>query len=117
MRPILPRGRTRSDFDFLCRMIETALSAGADGINIPDTVGYTTPEEFSDLIRRLHDRIPALSDAIVSVHCHDDLGLAVANSLAAVSAGAARVECTVNGLGERAGNVSFGRNCDGAPCS
>lgn len=102
-----PEDATRSDFDFLCRMIETALSAGADGINIPDTVGYTTPEEFSDLIRRLHDRIPALSDAIVSVHCHDDLGLAVANSLAAIGAGAARIECTVNGLGERAGNAAL----------
>ena len=102
-----PEDATRSDFSFLCRMIETALCAGADVINIPDTVGYATPGEFAGLIRRLYKELPALSHAAVSVHCHDDLGLAVANSLAAVDAGASRVECTINGLGERAGNAAL----------
>ena len=102
-----PEDATRSDFSFLCRMIRAALDAGADCINIPDTVGYATPEEFAGLIRHLHQAVPALSGALCGVHCHDDLGLAVANSLAAVGAGAGRVECTVNGLGERAGNAAL----------
>ncbi|MCI8610565.1 MAG: 2-isopropylmalate synthase [Clostridiales bacterium] len=102
-----PEDATRSQFSFLCRMIQTALDSGADIINIPDTVGYAAPEEFAGLIRRLHEAVPALSGALCSVHCHDDLGLAVANSLAAIGAGAGRVECTVNGLGERAGNAAL----------
>lgn len=103
-----PEDATRSDFDYLCRMVDTAINAGATVINIPDTVGYALPDEFGDLIRRLRERIPALGDSVVlSVHCHNDLGLAVANSLAAVENGANQVECTVNGLGERAGNAAM----------
>ncbi len=98
---------TRSDHDFLCRCVEAAIEAGAGTINIPDTVGYTVPEEFTALIKMLFDRVPNLDKAVVSVHCHNDLGLAVANSLAAVQAGARQVECTVNGLGERAGNAAM----------
>ena len=98
---------TRSDHDFLCRCIESAIDAGAGTINIPDTVGYTLPMEFSKLISILFERVPNIDKAIVSVHCHNDLGLAVANSLAAVDAGARQVECTVNGLGERAGNAAM----------
>ena len=97
----------RSDFDFLCRIIEAVIKAGARTINIPDTVGYAIPEQFGDLIGRLLQTIPNADQAIFSVHCHNDLGLAVANSLAAVRAGARQVECTVNGLGERAGNASL----------
>ncbi len=98
---------TRSDYDFLCRCIESAIDAGAGTINVPDTVGYTLPMEFSALIAMLFDRVPNIDKAIVSVHCHNDLGLAVANSLAAVDAGARQVECTINGLGERAGNAAM----------
>ncbi|MDP6304674.1 MAG: 2-isopropylmalate synthase [Alphaproteobacteria bacterium] len=98
---------TRSDHDFLCCCIESAIDAGAGTINIPDTVGYTLPMEFSKLISILFERVPNIDKAIVSVHCHNDLGLAVANSLAAVDAGARQVECTVNGLGERAGNAAM----------
>jgi 2-isopropylmalate synthase len=98
---------SRSDHDFLCRVVEAAIKAGARTINIPDTVGYAVPEEFAALIRMLFDRVPNIDKAIVSVHCHNDLGLAVANSLAAVGAGARQVECTINGLGERAGNCSL----------
>src|SRR5690349_4655567 len=98
---------SRSEHDFLCRTIESAIKAGARTINIPDTVGYAVPEEFAALIRMLFDRVPNLDKAIVSVHCHNDLGLAVANSLAAIGAGARQVECTINGLGERAGNASL----------
>ncbi len=97
----------RSDIDFLCRIIEKTIDAGARTINIPDTVGYAIPEEFADRIRTLIERIPNADKAIFSVHCHNDLGLAVANSLAAVKAGAGQVECTINGLGERAGNASL----------
>ncbi|CAM3756133.1 2-isopropylmalate synthase [Parendozoicomonas haliclonae] len=97
----------RSELDFLCRIIEKAIDAGARTINIPDTVGYALPHEFGDTIRQLLERIPNADKAIFSVHCHNDLGLAVANSLAAVVNGARQVECTINGLGERAGNASL----------
>lgn len=98
---------TRSDRDFLVQAFTTALTAGASTLNVPDTVGYTTPDEFGALIRYLAERIPDLSRARLSAHCHDDLGLSVANSLAAVRAGARQVECTVNGIGERAGNTAM----------
>ena len=97
----------RSSIDFLCRIIEKAIDAGARTINIPDTVGYAIPHQFADTIRQIIERVPNADKAIFSVHCHNDLGLAVANSLAAVSAGARQVECTINGLGERAGNASL----------
>lgn len=97
----------RSEIDFLCRIIEAAIDAGASTINIPDTVGYAIPGQFAQTIEQLLNRIPNADKAIFSVHCHNDLGLAVANSLAAVQAGARQVECTINGLGERAGNASL----------
>jgi len=97
----------RSEIDFLCRIIEAAIDAGASTINIPDTVGYAIPEQFGQTIRTLMERIPNAQKAIFSVHCHNDLGLAVANSLSAVNNGARQVECTINGLGERAGNASL----------
>jgi 2-isopropylmalate synthase len=103
-----PEDAGRSDIDFLCRIIEQAIKAGATTINVPDTVGYTLPEQFGGLIKTLRERIPNSDKAVWSVHCHNDLGLAVANSLAAVMQGGARqVECTINGLGERAGNASL----------
>jgi len=98
---------SRTEHDFLCRCVEAAIAAGARTINIPDTVGYTVPEEYAALIKMLLNRVPNIDKAILSVHCHNDLGLAVANSLAAVSAGARQVECTINGLGERAGNAAM----------
>ncbi len=98
---------SRSDHDFLCRTVESAIKSGARTINVPDTVGYAVPEEYAALIRMLFNRVPNIDQAILSVHCHNDLGLAVANSLAAVGAGARQVECTINGLGERAGNASL----------
>src|SRR5438552_15570751 len=98
---------TRSDPEFLTSIFEIAIAAGATTINVPDTVGYTTPEEFAALIRSLIERIPNSDKVIWSVHCHDDLGLAVANTLAAIQAGARQVECTINGIGERAGNASL----------
>jgi 2-isopropylmalate synthase len=98
---------SRSEHDFLCRTVEAAIKAGARTVNIPDTVGYAVPEEFAALIRMLFDRVPNIDQAVVSVHCHNDLGLAVANSLAAVGAGARQIECTINGLGERAGNAAM----------
>lgn len=97
----------RTEHDFLCRCVEAAIAAGARTINIPDTVGYTTPSEFAALIAMIRNRVPNIDQAIISVHCHNDLGLAVANSLAAVEMGARQVECTVNGLGERAGNAAL----------
>lgn len=97
----------RSEIDFLCRIIEAAIDAGATTINIPDTVGYAIPAQFGETIRTLLERIPNAHKAVFSVHCHNDLGLAVANSLAAVMNGARQVECTINGLGERAGNASL----------
>jgi 2-isopropylmalate synthase len=102
-----PEDGSRSEHDFLCRCVETAIKAGARTINIPDTVGYAVPEEFAALIAMLMNRVPNIDKAIISVHCHNDLGLAVANSLAAVGAGARQVECTINGLGERAGNAAL----------
>lgn len=97
----------RSDLDFLCRVIEATIDAGATTINIPDTVGYNIPFQFGELIKQLIERVPNSDKAIFSVHCHNDLGLAVGNSLAAVLNGARQVECTINGLGERAGNASL----------
>ncbi len=98
---------TRTDHDFLCRCVESAIKAGATTVNIPDTVGYALPGEYAELIRMLYNRVPNIDQAVVSVHCHNDLGLAVANSLAALQAGARQVECTINGLGERAGNAAM----------
>ncbi|OEY66671.1 2-isopropylmalate synthase [Marinobacter sp. X15-166B] len=97
----------RSELDFLCRIIEAAIHAGATTINIPDTVGYAIPEQFGETVGQIIQRVPNADKAIFSVHCHNDLGLAVANSLAAVGQGARQVECTINGLGERAGNASL----------
>ena len=97
----------RSELDFLCRITEAAIAAGANTINIPDTVGYNLPEQFATTVRQLLERVPNAAKAVFSVHCHNDLGLAVANSLAAVLNGARQVECTINGLGERAGNASL----------
>ena len=102
-----PEDAGRSDIDFLCRILEQVIAAGATTINVPDTVGYTLPDHFGGLIRQLRERIPNSDKAVWSVHCHNDLGLAVANSLAAVLNGARQVECTINGLGERAGNASL----------
>jgi 2-isopropylmalate synthase len=102
-----PEDAGRSEPDFLCRILEAVIDAGATTLNIPDTVGYNVPEQFGGLIRTLRERIPNADKAVFSVHCHNDLGLAVANSLAAVLAGARQVECTINGLGERAGNASL----------
>jgi 2-isopropylmalate synthase len=97
----------RSDVDFLCTVVEAAIDAGATTINIPDTVGYAIPSEFGELVRTIRERVPNIGKAVLSVHCHNDLGLAVANSLAAVQNGAGQVECSVNGIGERAGNASL----------
>lgn len=102
-----PEDAGRSDLDFLCRVIEAVIDAGATTINIPDTVGYNVPEQFGELFRQLLIKIPNSDKAIFSAHCHNDLGLATANSLAAVKAGARQVECTINGLGERAGNTAL----------
>lgn len=98
---------TRSDRDFLCRVVEAAIAQGATTINLPDTVGYTVPEEIRDFFREIRSRVPNSDKAIFSTHCHDDLGLAVANSLAAFEGGVQQVECTINGIGERAGNASL----------
>ncbi|MEE9607182.1 MAG: 2-isopropylmalate synthase [Myxococcota bacterium] len=98
---------TRSDWDYLVEVFSAAIEAGASTLNVPDTVGYTQPEEYAELIGFLRERVPGIDAVVVSVHCHNDLGLAVANSLAAVRAGARQVECTVNGIGERAGNTSM----------
>jgi 2-isopropylmalate synthase len=98
---------TRTEHDFLCRCVEAAINAGATTINIPDTVGYTVPEEYFALFRMVQERVPNADKARFSVHCHDDLGMAVANSLAGVRAGARQIECTINGIGERAGNASL----------
>lgn len=98
---------SRTEPDFLCRAVETAINAGATTINIPDTVGYAVPSEYGALIKMLFDRVPNIGKAILSVHCHNDLGLAVANSLAGVEAGARQIECTINGIGERAGNAAL----------
>jgi 2-isopropylmalate synthase len=104
-----PEDSTRADRDFLVEMVRIAVEAGATTINMPDTVGYTTPEEYGAMFREVRQRVPAIdaNGVILSSHCHDDLGLAVANSLAAVEAGARQVECTINGIGERAGNAAL----------
>jgi 2-isopropylmalate synthase len=102
-----PEDAGRSEVDYLCRILEAVIDAGARTINVPDTVGYTMPEQFGGLIRTLRERIPNSDKAVWSVHCHNDLGVAVANSLAAVMNGARQIECTINGLGERAGNASL----------
>ncbi len=98
---------TRTDLDFLCRVVLVAIAEGATTINLPDTVGYTTPAEYAELFRTVRDRVPEAEKVVLSAHCHDDLGLAVANSLAAIDAGAGQVECTINGIGERAGNAAL----------
>ncbi len=98
---------TRTEMDFLCRCVETAIKAGATTINIPDTVGYTTPDEYYALFKTVRERVPNSDQAVFSVHCHNDLGMAVANSLAGVRAGARQIECTLNGIGERAGNAAL----------
>ncbi len=102
-----PEDAGRSDPDFLCRILEAVIAAGAGTVNIPDTVGYNLPHQFGALLRQLIERVPNADQAVFSVHCHNDLGLAVANSLSAVLNGARQVECTINGLGERAGNASL----------
>jgi 2-isopropylmalate synthase len=98
---------TRSDLDFLCRVIEAVIKVGASTINLPDTVGYTTPDETYEFFKTIHERVPNSDKVVFSAHCHDDLGLGVANTLAAVRGGARQVECTVNGIGERAGNAAI----------
>ena len=98
---------TRTDMEFLCRVVETAVDAGATTVNLPDTVGYCTPEEIEDFFTEIRTRVPNAANVVFSAHCHDDLGLAVANSLAAVRAGVRQIECTINGIGERAGNASL----------
>ena len=102
-----PEDASRTDPVFLAEVTEAVIAAGATTVNIPDTVGYAVPEEYAKLIRHLVDHVPNIGDAIISVHCHNDLGLAVANSLAAIREGARQIECTINGLGERAGNASL----------
>ncbi|MBE9501489.1 MAG: 2-isopropylmalate synthase [Dehalococcoidia bacterium] len=102
-----PMDATRTSPEFIYQILKATIDAGATTVNIPDTVGYTTPEEFSRLIRGIFDNVPNIDKAVVSVHCHDDLGLAVANSVAALACGARQVECTINGIGERAGNASM----------
>ncbi|MBC7578722.1 MAG: 2-isopropylmalate synthase [Tardiphaga sp.] len=98
---------TRTEFDFLCRCIESAIKAGATTINIPDTVGYSVPEEYYDLFKRVRENVPNSDKAVFSVHCHNDLGMAVANSMAGIRGGARQIECTINGIGERAGNAAL----------
>jgi 2-isopropylmalate synthase len=98
---------TRSDFDFLCRVVDAVIKVGATTINLPDTVGYSTPDETQDFFRRIRERVDHTDSVVFSAHCHDDLGLGVANTLAAVLGGARQVECTINGIGERAGNAAL----------
>jgi isopropylmalate/homocitrate/citramalate synthase len=102
-----PMDATRTDKDFLCRLLETAIDAGAKTVNIADTVGYAIPSEFGELIRYIFEHTGNIGDHILSAHCHDDLGLAVANTLTAVEQGAKQVKCTINGIGERAGNAAL----------
>jgi 2-isopropylmalate synthase len=102
-----PMDATRTEHDYLCRVVEIAIGAGATTINIPDTVGYTAPRESADLIRMLKERVPGADEIVFATHCHNDLGMATANALAAVEAGARQIECTINGLGERAGNTAL----------
>ena len=102
-----PEDATRTDRDFLCEVVQAVIDAGATTVNIPDTVGYTMPAEFAEIIQILRERVRGIENITISVHCHNDLGLAVANTLAALAAGARQVECTINGIGERAGNASL----------
>ena len=102
-----PEDAARTERDFLCQVVEAAIEAGATTVNIPDTVGYATPQEYRRDHRTLKNRVPNIDKAVISTHCHNDLGLAVANSLAAVENGAGQIECTINGIGERAGNCSL----------
>jgi 2-isopropylmalate synthase len=102
-----PEDAARTEVDFLCEVVEAAIAAGATTVNIPDTVGYATPTHYAGVIKTLRERVSNINDAIISVHCHNDLGLAVANSLAACEVGARQVECTINGIGERAGNAAL----------
>ena len=102
-----PEDAARTEIDFLCEVVEKTIDAGATTVNIPDTVGYATPAHMASHIKALVDRVPNIDKAVISIHCHNDLGLAVANSLAAVQEGAGQIECTINGIGERAGNTAF----------
>ncbi len=102
-----PEDATRSDVEFLCKVLDAAVAAGATVLNIPDTVGYAVPDEFGSLIRTIRETVKGIEGVTISVHCHNDLGLAVANSLAALHEGARQIECTINGIGERAGNASL----------
>ena len=102
-----PMDATRTEMDYLCRVVEIAIKAGASTINIPDTVGYTAPAESADLIQMLIEKVPGADEVVFATHCHNDLGMATANSLAAVAGGARQIECTINGLGERAGNTAL----------
>ena len=102
-----PEDASRTEPDFLYEVVEAVIDAGATTVNIPDTVGYAIPDEFGGLIAGIKKNVPNIDNAIISVHCHNDLGMAVANSLAAVKSGARQVECTVNGIGERAGNAAM----------
>lgn len=102
-----PEDATRTDLGFLCEVVEAVIEAGASTINIPDTVGYTTPREFTGIIETIRSKVRGAERATISVHCHNDLGLAVANTIAAIEAGARQIECTINGIGERAGNASL----------
>ena len=106
-----PEDAARTELDFLCEVVEKTIAAGATTVNIPDTVGYATPRQYFDCISYLKKNVPNIEQAVISSHCHDDLGLAVANSLAAIEAGARQVECTINGLGERAGNAALEEVC------
>src|ERR1700704_3409851 len=102
-----PEDASRTEPDFLCQVVEAAITAGATTVNIPDTVGYATPAHMGHVIRTLRERVPNIDKAVISMHCHDDLGLAVANSLAGIENGAGQIECTINGIGEGAGNCSL----------
>jgi 2-isopropylmalate synthase len=102
-----PEDATRTDLDFLCQVVQAVVDEGATTVNIPDTVGYTMPEEYGHIIRTLRQRVRGIENVVISTHCHNDLGMAVANSLAAIAAGARQIECTINGIGERAGNAAL----------
>lgn len=102
-----PEDATRTDPDFLCKVCEVAIQAGATTLNLPDTVGYCVPQEYADMFKMVIERVPGAKDVVFSAHCHDDLGLAVANSLASLDAGVRQIECAINGIGERAGNAAL----------